>query len=149
MRACIQRVSRANVKVNDQTIGEIGPGLVVLLGAGKDDDESDVTFMVQKILQLRIFADEEDKMNRTLVDCRGAMLVVSQFTLYGDTRKGRRPSFVKAADPETANRLYLSFVRQARDQGVRVATGQFQAQMMVELINDGPVTLLVDSKKLF
>ena len=149
MRACIQRVASANVKVNEETIGEIGPGLVVLLGVGKEDEESDVKYMVHKITQLRIFPDDDNKMNRTLLDSGGAMLVVSQFTLYGDARKGRRPSFIDAADPETGNQLYLSFVRQARDLGVQVATGQFQAQMMLELINDGPVTLLVDSKKNF
>ena len=146
MRACIQRVSRANVKVNDQTIGEIGPGLVVLLGAGKDDDENDVTFMVQKILQLRIFADEEDKMNRTLVDCRGAMLVVSQFTLYGDCRTGRRPSFTETLPSDQAEPLYDQFVDQLKQKlgDMRVETGQFGAKMQVELINDGPVTFLLE-----
>lgn len=149
MRAVVQRVTRASVAVDGQVVGRIAHGMLVLLGVGDDDGQADVAFMVEKLLGLRIFPDDEGKMNRSLVDCGGAMLVVSQFTLLGDCRKGRRPSFIKAAPPELGEQLYEQFVRAARARGVEVATGVFRAHMDVELINDGPVTLLIDSKRVF
>jgi D-tyrosyl-tRNA(Tyr) deacylase len=149
MRAVVQRVSGASVKVDDRTAGEIGPGLLVLLGVSRSDTDQDVEYMVEKITNLRIFNDDQDKMNLSLVETGGAMLVVSQFTLYGDARRGRRPSYIEAAEPDHANRLYLRFVEQVRKQGVAVETGVFQAMMMVSLTNDGPVTILLDSRKGF
>ncbi len=149
MRACIQRVTRAQVSVDERVIGSIGEGLVVLLGVARQDSQADVDYMVNKITQLRIFPDDDGKMNRSLLDAGGQMLVVSQFTLLGDTRKGRRPSFIAAADPAEGNAWYEQFVQQVRALGVDVATGKFQAHMLVELVNDGPVTLLVDSDKTF
>jgi D-tyrosyl-tRNA(Tyr) deacylase len=149
MRAVVQRVTRASVTVDGQVVGRIAHGMLVLLGVGDDDGQADVEFMVEKLLGLRIFSDDEGKMNRSLVDCGGAMLVVSQFTLLGDCRKGRRPSFVKAAPPELGEQLYEQFVRDASARGVEVATGVFRAHMDVELVNDGPVTLLIDSKRQF
>ena len=149
MRAVVQRVLKSSVVVDGETIGKIGSGLIVLLGVEKEDTERDVKYMVHKVLGLRIFPDDEGKMNRSLQDINGQLLVVSQFTLMGDTRKGNRPSFIHAADPETGNRLYERFVDQARGQGTHVETGQFQADMKVELVNDGPVTILLDSRKLF
>ncbi len=149
MRACVQRVTRGSVTVDGEVIGKIAAGLVVLLGVGPDDDESDVRFMADKLTQLRIFEDADEKMNLSLIDTGGAMLVVSQFTLMGDCRKGRRPSFIAAAKPDRANELYEQFVAEVKSRGVTVATGKFQAMMQVELVNDGPVTMLVDSKKLF
>ncbi len=149
MRACIQRVTRAQVSVDERVIGSIGEGLVVLLGVARQDSQADVDYMVNKITQLRIFPDDDGKMNRSLLDAGGQMLVVSQFTLLGDTRKGRRPSFIAAADPAEGNAWYEQFVQQVRALGVEVATGKFQAHMLVELVNDGPVTLLVDSDKTF
>ncbi len=149
MRACIQRVTRAQVSVDERVIGNIGEGLVVLLGVARQDSQADVDYMVNKITQLRIFPDDDGKMNRSLLDAGGQMLVVSQFTLLGDTRKGRRPSFIAAADPAEGNAWYEQFVQQVRALGVDVATGKFQAHMLVELVNDGPVTLLVDSDKTF
>ena len=149
MRACVQRVTRGSVTVDGEVIGQIAAGLVVLLGVGPDDDESDVRFMADKLTQLRIFEDADEKMNLSLIDTGGAMLVVSQFTLMGDCRKGRRPSFVAAAKPDRANELYEQFVAEVKSRGVETATGKFQAMMDVELVNDGPVTMLVDSKKLF
>lgn len=149
MRAVVQRVSRSSVEVDDSTVGSIGRGLMVLLGVEHEDDISDVKYMVEKIINLRIFEDEEGKMNRSLIDIEGDMLAVSQFTLMGDCRKGRRPSFSGAAKPDVANALYEDFVSLAREQGVKVETGQFQAHMMVDILNDGPVTMLVDSKKNF
>jgi D-tyrosyl-tRNA(Tyr) deacylase len=146
VRAVVQRVSRAEVRVDGEVVGRIGRGLAVLLGVGRDDTEEEARYLVEKISGLRIFPDEEGKMNLGLEETRGAMLVVSQFTLYGDTRKGRRPSFVDAAPPEEANRLYERFVELARARGLEVATGVFQAMMEVELVNDGPVTLVVESK---
>jgi D-aminoacyl-tRNA deacylase len=145
----VQRVSRAEVRVGDEVTGRIGAGLVALVGAGDEDTESDVTYMVDKIVGLRIFADEAGNMNRSLVEVGGALLVVSQFTLYGDARKGRRPSFVKAMAPGPAEQLYEKFVAAARATGVPVETGRFRAMMQVELVNDGPVTLLLDSKRQF
>lgn len=149
MRAVVQRVTSSKVEVDHQTVGEIGEGLLVLLGVGRDDTQTDADYLADKIINLRIFRDEADKMNRSLADTGGAMLVVSQFTLYGDTRKGRRPSYIDAAEPEKANALYEYFVGRVRAQGIKVETGIFQAMMQVQLTNDGPVTLLLDSRKLF
>ena len=149
MRAVIQRVLRSSVLVDGTVVGEIGNGLLVLLGVEKEDTICDVEYLVHKILALRIFEDSQGKMNRSLGDIQGQLLVVSQFTLLGDTRKGNRPSFIRAADPETGNRLYEEFVALARGQGTLVQTGKFQADMKVELVNDGPVTILMDSRKLF
>jgi D-tyrosyl-tRNA(Tyr) deacylase len=149
VRAVIQRVSRARVTVEGRATGEIGAGLVVLLGVGKDDTLEAAAYLAEKTAHLRIFADVEGKMNRSLVDCGGAALVVSQFTLYGDARGQRRPGFIRAAPPEEANFLYEEFVRVLGGFGVRVETGVFQTHMEVELTNDGPVTILLDSEKLF
>jgi D-tyrosyl-tRNA(Tyr) deacylase len=149
VRAVIQRVSRARVTVEGRTTGEIGMGLVVLLGIGKEDAPDAASYLAEKTANLRIFADAEGKMNRSLLDCGGAALVVSQFTLYGDARGQRRPGFTRAAQPEEANRLYDEFVRVLRGLGVRVETGVFQTHMEVDLTNDGPVTILLDSEKLF
>lgn len=147
MRALIQRVSHARVAVDGEVTGEIGPGLLVLLGAGEGDGEADVDYAVDKTVNLRIFADDDGKMNLSLLDTGGELLVVSQFTLYGDTRKGRRPSFVGALEPGEAERLYELFCARARDAGVpKVATGVFGAMMEVELVNDGPVTLMVETE---
>lgn len=145
MRACIQRVSEAHVAVDGHIVGEIGHGLVVLLGIAPADGESEIAWMVEKIVELRIFNDDEQKMNRSLLDVGGAMLVVSQFTLYGDARKGRRPSFTRAAPPELADQLYREFVARVKSRGVTVATGRFRQRMLVSLINDGPVTLWIDT----
>jgi D-tyrosyl-tRNA(Tyr) deacylase len=149
MRAVIQRVSRACVKVDGETVGEIGRGILVLLGVSREDTEKEAVYLVEKTLNLRIFEDAEEKMNLSLLDIKGELLVVSQFTLYGDARKGRRPSFIEAAAPEQANQLYEFFVAEARKQLEKVETGRFQAMMDVELVNDGPVTILLDSAKLF
>jgi D-tyrosyl-tRNA(Tyr) deacylase len=145
MRACIQRVSEAAVTVDGEVTGRIGPGLVVLVGVGPQDSQAEVDWLAEKIVGLRIFADVEGKMNRSLADVAGSMLVVSQFTLYGDCRKGRRPSFTAAAPPELAERLYEAFVARVRALGVEVATGVFRAHMQVSLVNDGPVTLWIDT----
>ena len=142
-------MSRAEVRVGAEVTGRIGRGLVVLLGAGDDDTDTDLDYLVEKVVGLRIFADDEGNMNRSVVDVGGALLIVSQFTLYGDARKGRRPSFVKAMAPGPAEQLYEKFVAAARATGVPVETGRFRAMMEVELVNDGPVTLLLDSKRLF
>jgi len=149
MRSVIQRVSRAKVTVDGEITGEIGKGVLVLLGVAGEDSEQVADFMLDKIVNLRIFEDSAEKMNLSLLDIAGEMLVVSQFTLYGDARKGRRPSFIKAAPPEKANALYEYFVSEARNQISKVETGRFQAMMDVELVNDGPVTILLDSDKLF
>jgi D-tyrosyl-tRNA(Tyr) deacylase len=149
MRAVVQRVSRAEVRVGGDVTGRIGHGLCVLVAAGDDDTDADLEYLVEKVVGLRIFADDEGHMNRSVVDVGGALLVVSQFTLYGDARKGRRPSFVKAMAPEPAERFYERFVTAARATGVPVETGRFRAMMQVELVNDGPVTLLLDSKRQF
>ncbi len=146
MRACVQRVSEASVTVDGQVVGRIGPGLMVLLGVRFDDQPRDALFLAQKLVGLRIFEDEQGKMNRSLQDTAGQMLVVSQFTLLGDCRQGRRPSFVAAAPPELAETLYEAFVAAVREQGITVATGRFRAQMNVALVNQGPVTLLLDTK---
>ncbi len=146
MRAVIQRVKSSSVTVGDETVGKIDSGLLVLLGVAKPDQAADADFLAEKIVNLRIFEDEQGKMNRSLIDIGGEMLVVSQFTLLGDCRKGRRPSFIDAAGPEKANELYEYFVVKVRKKGVPVATGRFRAMMDVSLINDGPVTLIVESK---
>ena len=149
MRAVVQRVTRADVTVDGETVGQIGPGFLVLLGVAADDERDDVIATATKIVGLRVFEDDAGKMNRSLADVGGAMLVVSQFTLLGDCRTGRRPSFVAAAPPERANTLYQEFIAEVRGQGITVETGKFQADMKVSLTNDGPVTLLIGSKKLF
>lgn len=149
MRIVIQRVKSASVTVDEKKIGKIGKGLLVLLGVSHDDSEKDANYLVEKTLNLRIFEDSADKMNLSLLDIKGELLVVSQFTLYGDTRKGRRPSFIDAAPPDKANQLYEYFVSEVSKQVLQVETGKFQAMMDVQLINDGPVTILLDSKKNF
>lgn len=150
MRAVVQRVTEASVTVAGEVVGAIEHGLCVLVGAGADDTARDVAYMADKIANLRIFADEHGKMNRSVLDVGGGVLAVSQFTLYGDARKGRRPAFVHALEPVAAKELYHAFVDRLRDIGVRpVATGVFQASMRVALVNDGPVTILLDSAKTF
>lgn len=149
MRAVIQRVSRARVFVDGSITGEIGPGLAVLIAVGRDDSAATATAMAEKVVQLRIFNDENGKMNLSLMDVQGSALVVSQFTLYGDARGQRRPSFVQAAGAEQGKALYEEFVQALRALGVKVETGVFQAHMSVELVNDGPVTILLDSDKTF
>ena len=149
MRAVVQRVASSSVTVEGETTGKIDKGLMVLLGVADGDTDKDVTYMVDKIVNLRIFEDEHDKMNLSLQDIGASLLVVSQFTLLGDCRKGRRPSFIEAARPEMADNLYQKFVDKARSMGIRTETGRFKTHMMVELINDGPVTILVDSNKNF
>jgi D-aminoacyl-tRNA deacylase len=149
MRAVIQRVTRASVTVDGAVVGEIGNGLVVLLGIARDDSEKDASYLIEKIAALRIFDDEAGVMNVSVRDLGGALLIVSQFTLYGDVRRGLRPSWIDAAAPEVAEPLYDFFVAQARKLIARVATGSFRAMMLLELVNDGPVTILLDSRKLF
>lgn len=149
MRAVVQRVSRGKVTVDGEITGEITRGFVVLLGVADGDTQEDVIYLVQKVIGLRIFEDAEGKMNLSVADIGGKLLVVSQFTLLGDCRKGRRPSFIAAARPEVAEALYRSFIAEAQGQGITVATGRFQTHMDVELVNDGPVTLLLDSRKDF
>lgn len=149
MRAVVQRVSRAKVTVDGSVTGEIGLGLLVLLGVGHHDGETDVNYLAEKVVGLRVFEDGEGKMNRSVVDAGGSVLAVSQFTLYGDVRRGKRPSFDEAAPPDAARRLYELFVEQIRAAGVRCETGRFQEMMQVELVNEGPVTILLDSNKHF
>ena len=149
MRAVVQRVLRASVAVNGLEVGSINQGILVLLGVGHKDVRQDAEYMAEKVVHLRIFADEQGKMNRSLLDVSGGLLAVSQFTLWGDCRKGRRPSFVAAAEPAKAETLYEAFIDHARSLGVTVASGRFQEMMEVSLVNDGPVTLLLDSKKEF
>ena len=149
MRAVIQRVSRAKVTVDSWTAGEIGLGLLVLLGVGREDTEDDVDYLAEKTVGLRIFEDADGKLNRSVLDAGGSVLVVSQFTLYGDVRRGKRPSFDAAATPDSARRLYELFVARIRGAGVRCETGRFQEMMQVELVNEGPVTILLDSSKAF
>lgn len=149
MRAVVQRVSRGSVSVDGRTVAEIGRGIVVLLGVGRDDGPEDASYLCGKIANLRIFEDDEGKLNRSLLDIQGSALVVSQFTLYGDCRHGRRPGFSDAAGADLGKELYQVFVSGMAGLGVDVGTGIFQAHMQVEIINDGPVTILLDSKKLF
>ncbi|MGD2124593.1 MAG: D-aminoacyl-tRNA deacylase [Desulfobacteraceae bacterium] len=149
MRAVVQRVKQARVEVRGRTVGEIGPGLLVFLGVGQEDSEKDAAYLANKIAHLRIFSDDQGLMNISLAEIQGSVLVVSQFTLWGDCHKGRRPSFVRAAPPDSAQALYESFIGILRGKGLGVATGEFQEIMAVHLINDGPVTLLLDSRKAF
>ena len=149
MRAVIQRVKEARVEVDGEVVGKIGQGLLVLLGVGKDDTEVDVRYIADKVSGLRIFEDETGKMNLCITDVKGEVLAVSQFTLYGDCRKGRRPSFDEAAPPDVAERLYNLFIEEIRKSGIKVETGNFGALMDVQLINSGPVTILLDSRKIF
>ena len=145
MRAVVQRVSEGQVRVDGETVGRIGPGLLVFIGVARQDTPGGAEYLADKIVHLRIFEDEAGKLNRSLLEVGGEMLVVSQFTLYADCRKGRRPSFVDAATPDAANALYEHFVAKVAEHGVRVATGRFRALMSVSLINDGPVTLILES----
>ena len=149
MRCVVQRVKEASVTVTGETVGKIGPGFMVLIGVSTEDTEKDLRYMADKVPNLRVFEDAEDKMNLSLKDVGGAILAVSQFTLYGDARGGRRPSFIAAARPEEANALYEQLVAAWRAQGIQVATGRFRTHMEVQLINDGPVTILLDSTKTF
>jgi D-aminoacyl-tRNA deacylase len=149
VRAVVQRVASASVKVEDEVVGQIERGFLVLLGVGTGDSDADAVTLAEKVAGLRVFEDDDRKMNLALNDVDGQMLVVSQFTLFGDCRKGRRPSFVDAARPEQAERLYESFVAEVRGRGIHVETGRFQTHMDVRLVNDGPVTLLLDSRKTF
>lgn len=149
MRAVIQRVSQGRVLVDGEEIGAIGSGLVILLGVHRDDNTEDGKYLARKIVNLRIFSDENGKMNRSLLDVGGQALIVSQFTIWGDTRKGRRPSFIQAAEPDQAEKLYQDFVSEMNRQNITTATGEFGAMMELALINDGPVTLILDSRKEF
>jgi D-tyrosyl-tRNA(Tyr) deacylase len=149
MRAVVQRVSRARVTVGDDIVGEIGRGLLVLLGVGHEDGEDDADYLAEKIAGLRVFEDDSGKMNRAVGEAEGSVLVVSQFTLYGDVRRGKRPSFDAAAPPEKARTLYEYFVDRVLASGLRCETGKFQEMMQVEVVNDGPVTILLDSSKAF
>ncbi|MGC8821067.1 MAG: D-aminoacyl-tRNA deacylase [Fervidobacterium sp.] len=149
MRAVVQRVSKASVSVDGQIVGKIGNGLVVLIGVGKDDTVDDAKYLAEKIVNLRIFDDNDGKMNLSLLDVKGEMLIVSQFTLYGDCRKGRRPSYSESAAPKIAKVLYEKFIELVKEYGLHVESGIFAAHMLVEISNDGPVTLLLDSKKVF
>ncbi len=149
MRAVVQRVSRAAVRVESRTVAEIGAGLLVLVGISANDTPEAALYLAEKVVDLRIFPDSEGKMNRSVCSTQGGVLAVSQFTLFGDARKGRRPSFIRAAPPEQAEALYESFLEALRAHGVRVESGIFRARMEVELVNDGPVTILLDSERLF
>lgn len=148
MRAVVQRVNSGSVTVDEKVVGSIGKGFVVLLGVSEKDSRDDVAYMADKIVNLRIFEDEEEKMNLSLQDIKGELLVVSQFTLYGDCRKGRRPNFMSAARPEKAEELYEELVNRCREMGIKTETGTFQASMKVNIENDGPVTVIVDSEKI-
>lgn len=149
MRAVIQRIDHACVKINHQELSSINEGILVLLGVEREDTEADADYILEKTINLRIFEDDEEKMNRSLLDIGGEMMVVSQFTLLGDCIKGRRPSFVRAEEPRKANELYEYFVREARKKVKYLATGKFQEMMRIELVNNGPVTILLDSRKTF
>lgn len=149
MRIIVQRVSNSSVSVEGETVGKIDKGIMALIGVTHEDTSKDVDYMVEKVVNLRIFEDEDGKLNKSLIDVGGDLLAVSQFTLYGDCRKGRRPGFSQAAKPDFADKLYIEFVEKARKKGVKVETGKFQTHMMVSLVNDGPVTLLLDSTKAF
>ena len=146
MRAVIQRVKKSSVKAGNEIVGQIGKGLLVLLGVARDDTAKDADYLANKIINLRIFEDPDGKMNRSLLETGGELLVVSQFTLLADCRKGRRPSFIEAAEPQKATDLYETFVDRVREKGVKVQTGRFRAMMEVALINDGPVTLIIESR---
>lgn len=149
MRAVVQRVSRARVDVGGRTVGEIGRGLLVFLGVGHGDSEKEAEFLANKIAHLRVFSDERGLMNRSVIEAEGSVLVISQFTLWGDCQKGRRPSFTRAAPADEARALYEDFIRHVRGKGLSVATGEFQEMMEVHLVNDGPVTLLLDTERTF
>lgn len=149
MRAVVQRVSSASVEVKGELVGKVSKGLLVFLGVGEEDEENDLDYLCNKIIGLRIFEDEEDRMNLSVQDIDGEILVISQFTLYGDVRKGKRPSFTKSAHPEIAEKLYEKFIEKIKDQGIHTEKGIFGAHMEVSLVNDGPVTILIDSKKGF
>jgi D-tyrosyl-tRNA(Tyr) deacylase len=149
MRAVVQRVSSAEVQVEGRMVGKIGGGLLVFLAVGKEDDEKDLKYLSEKIWGLRIFQDENGKMNLSLIDAGGELLIVSQFTLYGDVRKGKRPSFTDSAEPKIAEKFYEEFIKMSVDKGIKTEKGIFGAEMKVSLINDGPVTILLDSKKIF
>ncbi|MBC8590420.1 D-aminoacyl-tRNA deacylase [Wansuia hejianensis] len=149
MRAVVQRVKESSVSIDGKIVGKINKGLLVLLGIGKNDDIRDLEYLFEKIVGLRIFQDEDQKMNLSLMDIGGELLIVSQFTLYGDVRKGKRPSFTDSASPELGNDLYEKFIEKALERGIKTETGVFGADMDVSLINDGPVTILLDSKKNF
>jgi len=149
MRSVVQRVKRAKVTVDNEIIGSIDHGIMLLFSVEDNDEEKDLEYMCDKVVNLRIFEDDDGKMNKSLVDVKGSILVVSQFTLHGDARKGRRPSFITAARPEKAIPLYEKFIQNMKDQGINTQTGKFGADMQVELVNDGPVTILLDSKKVF
>jgi len=149
VRAVVQRVKRAEVRVNGRVVGAVGEGMVVLLGVGKEDTQEAAAALADKIVNLRIYDDQQGRMNRSILEIQGGLLCVSQFTLYGDCRKGRRPSYDRAARPDMACRLYEAFVESVRARGITVQTGQFQALMEVELVNDGPVTLVLDSERPF
>lgn len=149
MRAVIQRVKRASVRVSDETIGSIGHGILLLLGIEESDQDKDLDFMIEKVPNLRIFEDENGKMNKSLLDVEGSILVISQFTLLGDARKGRRPSFITAARPDKAIPMYEKYISKMKEKNIKTEAGEFGADMDVELVNDGPVTILLDSKKTF
>ena len=149
MRAVVQRVTESKVTVGSETIGAIGPGIMVLLGVSAGDTDKDLKYITDKVMNLRIFDDENGVMNRSVLDVGGSILAVSQFTLYGDARGGRRPSYIRAAAPEPANELYEKAVAAWRAQGIHVETGRFRTEMKVSLVNDGPVTILLDSEKVF
>ena len=149
MRAVVQRVTSASVTVEGETVGAVGPGFMVLIGVSKEDTDKDLKYIVDKVQNLRVFDDENGVMNRSILDASGSILAVSQFTLYGDARGGRRPSYFRAAGPEMANELYEKAVAAWRDQGIHVETGRFRTEMKVSLVNDGPVTILLDSEKAF
>ena len=149
MRCVVQRVTRASVTVDGETVGTVGPGLMVLIGVSSEDTENDLKYIADKVPNLRIFDDENGVMNRSVIDAGGSILAVSQFTLYGDARGGRRPSYIQAAKPEAANAMYEKLVETWRGKGLHVETGRFRTEMQVELVNDGPVTILLDSGKSF
>lgn len=149
MRCVVQRVTEASVTVNGETVGAVGPGLMVLIGVSTEDTDTDLKYMADKVPNLRIFDDENGVMNRSVIDVGGSILAVSQFTLYGDARGGRRPSYIRAAKPDEANALYERLVAAWRAKGIHVETGRFRTEMKVSLVNDGPVTILIDSEKAF
>jgi len=149
MRAVLQRVKKANVTIDEKVKGEINKGIMLLLAIGKEDTENDLKYMIEKVMNLRIFEDENEKMNLSLLEIKGEMLIISQFTLYGDCRKGRRPNFMKSEKPDIAEEMYNEFIKKAKEYGIKIESGEFGANMAVDLINDGPVTILMDSKKEF